>query len=281
MEKKVYLNGKIIPISKATVSVADQGFLHGISTFTTMLAKNGAVVGFDYHLKRISETVKMLGLQVDVTSGELIKAAYDVLDANKLTDARMRITLTPGTGKDDSTVLVTAEALAPVNQDFYKHGIKAIVSSFKQTPGDPVYGFKTGCYLTRILARQEAAAKNADDAIWFTTDNLLAEACFANIFLVNNGMVLTPPRQTPVLPGFVRQCVLDICHELDIPVEDNTPLDINDLLAAEEVFFTGSCAGIVPVRQVEQHVVGSGEPGGITKKIRDRYLAKLEEISRE
>ena len=281
MEKKVYLNGTILPISQATVSVADQGFLHGISTFTTILAKNGAIVGFDYHLKRISETVKMLGLQIDVTTGELVDGAYQVLDANGLTDARMRITLTPGTGKDDSTVLITADALAEVNQDFYKHGIKTIVSSFKQTPGDPVYGFKTGCYLTRILARQEAASKKADDAIWFTTDNLLAEACFANIFLVKNGIVLTPPRQTPVLPGFVRQCVLDICRELDLPVEDSTPLDINDLLSADEVFLTGSCAGIVPVRQIEQHIVGQGEPGEITQAIRKNYLAKLDEVTRD
>lgn len=271
-DKKVYLNGKIVPAGDAKISIFDQGFLHGASTFTTMLAHNGVVVGFDYHLRRLSETINLLGLRVEATSRELIDATYDVIDANKLKDARVRITLTPGSASDEeSTVIVTADQLPDYPASMYEQGIKVVISSFKQALGDPIFGYKTGCYLTRILARKEAAAKGAEDAIWFTTDNRLAEGCFSNIFLVRDGVVYTPPRDTPVLPGFVRHCVIDLCDQLGIECESTKTLTIHDLLGAEEVFFTGSCVGICPIRQIENHAVADENPGEITLKLMIEY----------
>ena len=129
--------------------------------------------------------------------------------ANALVEGRARITLTPGPadGGGPCTTLITADPLPVQPAEWYQRGVGVVVSSYKQGRDDPLAGYKTGCYLPRLLARQEAAAKGAEEALWFTTDNLLAEACFCNVFCVLGGRVLTPPLDTPVLPGIVRGAV--------------------------------------------------------------------------
>jgi branched-subunit amino acid aminotransferase/4-amino-4-deoxychorismate lyase len=191
-------------------------------------------------------------------------------------EARMRITLTPGSALDvgeaaKGVTLITTEPQAAYIPQWRRDGITVVLAAFKQLAGDPTFGYKTGCYLPRILARQEAAIKGAQEALWFTTDNHLAEACFRNVFLVSEGKVFTPPRDTPVLPGVVREAVIELCGQLKIPCEIDTPLTIRDLLGADEVFLTGSGLGVCPVVRVERHAVGSEKPGEVTKKIMATY----------
>jgi branched-chain amino acid aminotransferase len=277
-ERMVMLNGKLVPANKAMVSVFDSGFLHGGSTFTTMLARNGVIVQLDRHLNRLLTTVDLLGFVHSATAADLAADAYEVLSANDLQDARMRITLTPGSMQNpaDETTLVTAEPLPDYPAEWYERGISVVISSFKQAVGDPTFGYKTGCYFPRVMARAEAGRKGAEEALWFTPDNHLAEACFCNVFLVDqSGTLRTPPRDTPVLNGTVRDLVLELCAKNDIPVDGDTPLTIDDLLDAAEVFVTASTSGIRPVRQIEQHTVGQGVPGPVTRKLMDLYESLL------
>ena len=273
----VYLNGKIIPGGEATISVSDAGLLHGASGFTTMLAHNGVVFRLDRHLKRLFDTVELLDLRTNATPEGLTDAVTSLLAANQLTEARMRITLTPGDVHEDSpTTLVTAEPLSEYPPEWYEKGIDVIVSSFKQSPGDVAYGHKTGCYLSRILARQEAAAKCCQEAIWFATNNYLAEACFNNIFLVLSGKLTTPPVDTPVLPGIVREAAIELCGKLGIECDAESKLTVKEMLGADEVFLTGSCTGIRPVVRIERHAVGDEKPGEITKRIMGAYQELLD-----
>lgn len=274
---KIYLNGKLVPSQEATVSVYDSGFLHGASTFTTMLAHNGVVFRLERHLDRLMDTVSLLGLRIACTQESLTSAVGEVLSANNLSEARMRITLTSGDVHGDQPVtLVTAEPLADYPREWYEKGISVVVSSFKALAGDPTFGYKTGCYLPRVLARQEAVAKGAEEALWFNTSNQLSEACFNNVFLVLDGRVLTPPRDTPCLAGIVRQTVLELCKEMDIPCDCETPLTINEVLSAQEIFLTGSTTGIRPVVRVERHLVGDEKPGAVTRGLMEAYRQLLD-----
>jgi branched-chain amino acid aminotransferase len=276
-EATVHLNGKLVPEAQALVSVWDSGFLHGASSFTTMLARKGVVFRLDRHLRRLLGTVALLGLRTDATAASLAAAVGDTLRANNLTEARVRVTLSPGSVREQRpTTLVTAEPLPDYPDAWYRDGIVVVVSSFKQVGGDPAFGHKTGCYLARVLARQEAAAKGAEEALWSTPDNRLAEACFCNLFLVCGGAVRTPPADTPVLPGVVREAVGELCAALGIEADDQTPLTVRDLLAAEEMFLTASVAGIRPVVRVERHVVGEGKPGPVTRRIMTAYRALVD-----
>jgi branched-chain amino acid aminotransferase len=279
---KVYLNGELVPGEQAKVSVSDAGLLHGASVFTTMRAHKGVVFRLGRHLGRLMDSVGLLGLAVDPAAEPptLMSATARLLRENDLLEARVRITLTPGgaSGAPGArpTTLVTADALPDYPSRWYDKGIKVVVASFKQSPGDPTFGHKTGCYFPRVLARQEAAAKGAEEALWYTPDNRLAEACFCNVFLVLGGRVWTPPRDTPVLPGIVREAVMELCGELGIDCDAGAPLTVREMLAAEEMFLTSSCAGIRPVVQVEGHAVGAAAPGEVTRRIMRSYAELLE-----
>jgi len=275
----VYLNGRVVPAGEAAISVFDAGLLHGASVFTTMLARNGQVFRIDRHLSRLMETVKYLQLRADssLAAPESLKAATEkLLEANGLTDARVRITLTAGgVHGGPPTTLITAETLPEYPDQWYEKGITVVASSFKQT-GSLTDGYKTGCYLPRVLARQEAAAKGADEALWFTTGGQLAEACFCNVFLVLSGKVHTPPLDTPVLPGVVREAVIELCGQGGIEFDDQSPLTIHEVLSADEMFLTSSTAGIRPVARVERHAVGDENPGPITRQLMAAYGRLLE-----
>lgn len=271
----VYLNGKILPAEAACVSVFDAGLLHGASTFTTMLAHHGKVFRFDRHLHRLMETVNLLHIRTADDVATLTEAVYDLLRANGLHRARLRITLTPGSTRGgEPTTLITADDLPPYPPQWYEKGIPVIVSSFRQAAGDPTFGYKTGCYLPRLLARQEAADKGCEEALWYTVDHTLAEACFCNVFCVLDGKVRTPPVNTPVLPGICREAVLELCGTMGIDRDDAEPLTVRDMLAAQEIFLTGSTTLIRPVVRVERHIVGDETPGPLTK----RLMAALAEL---
>jgi len=273
----VHLNGALVPADEATISVSDLGLLHGASAFTTMLAHNGKVFRLERHIARLLATVALLDLRTDATEETLRQGCRELLESNGLSEARMRITLTPGgVHAEKPTTLITAESLPEYPRDWYDRGIDVVVTALKQQTGDPTYGYKTGCYLPRVLARREAAAKGAEEALWFTTDNRLAEACFCNVFLVLEGKVHTPPRDTPVLPGVVREAVIELCGSLGIECDAETPLTVHEMLAAEEIFLTSSCSGIRPVIRVERHDVGEGKPGPVTRKIISAYQELLD-----
>lgn len=276
-DPQVHLNGRLVAAGQATVSVFDSGFLHGGTAFTTMLAKSGVVFRLARHLERLMGTVEFLGFRCEASPDSLTAAVYEVLAANELDEARVRVTLSPGSTKGgEPTVLATAEPLPEYPAEWYEKGIRVIVSSYKQTAGNPTAGRKTGCYFPRILARHEAADKGAAEALWFTADNRLAEACFCNVFLVAGGVVRTPPLETPVLAGIVREAALELCNRDGVPSDADTPLTVNEMLAADEAFVTSSTMGIRPVVRIERHEVGQGAPGEITRELMVAYRDLLE-----
>ncbi len=272
-----YLNGALVPSAEAKISAADAGLLHGASAFTTMLAHNGRVFRLDRHIARVLETVGLLGLRHDAAPQSLADAVDALLKKNDLSRARMRMTLTPGPASGDApTTLITAAPVGEQPTDWYEKGISVVVSSFKQHQGDPAFGYKTGCYLSRVLARREAVAKGVEEALWFTTGNQLSEACFCNVFLVLDGKAYTPPRDTPVLPGIVREAVLELCEAGGIDAIADEPLTVNEMLKAQEMFLSSSVSGLRPVVRIERHTVGDGKPGPVTRQLMQAYRELLE-----
>ncbi len=276
----VYVNGEIVPAAEARISVFDTGLLHGASVFTTLLAHNGRAFRLDRHAGRLLANAQAIKLRYTASAEELAKAVDDLLAANHLREARIRITLTPGPvaggdAKGEPVTIVTASAVENPSW-WYEKGLGVMVSRYRQFGGDPAVGLKTGCYLGRVLARQEAAAAGVDEALWFTPEGNLAEACFCNVFLVREGQVLTPPLKTPVLPGIVREAVIELCQKLKVPCTSDRPLTIKDCLAAEEMLLTSSVAGVRPVVRLERHAIGEEKPGPITRRILAAYAKLLE-----
>ncbi len=145
-----------------------------------------------------------------------------------------------------------------------------MVSTFRQSPDDPIAGHKTTAYLPRLLALREAQHARCMEAIWFTTGNTLAEGSISNVFTVRDDMLSTPPLDTPVLPGIARGVVLELAARLGLKARE-AALTIDDLLDADEVFLTNAIMQVMPVVRVEMHDIGKGTVGPVAKRLGEAY----------
>jgi len=275
MTEKVFFNNKLVDSTDAAIPVADAGFLYGAGLFETMRSYNGVVFRLDDHLNRLFASAKALSIEHDYSKEYLKDAVSEVLEANKLADARIRLTLSAGTmshsqDKHKATLLITATNLQPYPPEYYNKGVLVILCPSRQNVTDPTCGHKTTSYLPRMLALKQAHEKKAAEALWFTTDGRLAEGCISNVFIVKDSTLYTPAVNTPVLPGIARKTVCEIARNHNIALIEKD-LSIDDLLSADEVFLTNVIMQVMPVMAVEKHIVGRGKPGELTKKIADIY----------
>ena len=282
MREIVYLNGRFVPRDDATVSVYDGGWLHGAGLFETMRAHRGTVFRLAAHLDRLMESAGKVLFPVERPDLPLTRDFQQLLRENKLTDARVRLTVTAGSMLEDLederppiTVCATASARSAYPLELYDSGIAVLVSVFRQSSTDPVAGHKTTSYLPRLLALREAHKARCGEALWLTPENLVAEGSISNVFVVKDSAVKTPPLDTPVLPGITRAVILEIGREKGMDVQE-APLIINDLLDADEVFVTNSGLEVMPVIRVEQRDVGTGKPGPVTRDLMNLYRERVE-----
>lgn len=273
--EKVFLNDRLVDIDKACISVTDSGFLYGAGLFETMRSQNGVVFALKDHFDRLSFSAGSLSINNPYDREYVADAIYKLLRANKLTNARLRLTLTSGPVSEPDeqrkpTLLITATELQPYPPEYYQNGVTVVLCPFRQNPGEPVYGHKTTSYFSRMIALSLAHQKRAAEALWFTVDNRLAEGCVSNVFLVKDSVLYTPPIRTPVLAGVARKTVCQIALRESVKLVEKD-LYIDDVLGADEIFLTNVIMQVLPVSKVEKHTVGSGAVGPMSKRLRKNF----------
>jgi len=277
--EKVFLNDGLVDIDRACISVRDSGFLYGAGVFETMRSHNGVVFALKDHLDRLFFTTASLSIDLSYSRQYITDAIYQVLSANELSDARVRLTISSGPMSEaqgrQSTLLVTARELVPYPPQYYQKGVMVVLCPYRQNPSDPLSGHKVTSYFARMLALKQAHERRAAEALWFTVDNRLAEGCISNVFLVKHGKLYTPPVRTPVLAGVARKAVCQLAVEQSIELVEKD-LHINDLLEAEEIFLTNVIMQVMPVISVERHTVGEGTVGPVTKKLQAGFRELVE-----
>ena len=299
----VSLNGQMVPYEDAGISVGDAGFLHGAGLFETMRAHKRKVFRLADHVERLMKSAAELGLAASLGARQVAEMIDELLEANDLADARIRLTVTrgaihtpaasPGTPEDaepDVTVLLTAAAFTPYPAALYDKGMVTVISNCKQNPANPLTGHKTTSYMDRLLALRAAQRAGAGEALWFTPGNeTLAEGSISNVFIVDKqGLLATPPlmvRQVRpdgsksecrlCLPGITRRVVLEIANDLGMIVHERA-ITIEELLEAPEVFLTNAVMGVMPVVRIEMHAVGGGAVGDITRQVLEGHRARVE-----
>ncbi len=279
MPPTVDLNGKLVRADAAEVSVSDLGVLYGIGLFETMRSYAGRVFRFRQHLDRLLASAEKLKLpfrrEMLPDEGRLVA----LLEANDLTDARLRLTVSGGSPAEEGLkhmVLTTAVPLEPVPDEYHTHGVTVHVASQVQHSTDPLIGHKTTCYWPRLQALHDAQQRGCAEALWFTETRQLAEGSISNVFIIKDGTAKTPPLNTPVLPGVTRSAVIELCERERIPCLQS-PLTIDDLLDADEAFLCNCIMEIVPVCCVEQSPIGDEKVGPITKKLANAYRALVKQ----
>ena len=278
MEQQVYLNGAIVSIGQARISLLDYGFLFGYSLFETMRSYSGKIFLLDRHLERLAGSAAALSLPVKPI--EWRRAVTEVLRANQLQDARVRLVLSAGPGNlvpdlgscTGSTLCALAVPYLPPSNEVYERGYSVVISSLRRNSQSLVPGFKTSNFLESLLAKQEARRAGAEDALLLNDRGLVAEASSSNVFIAKAGRLLTPRLGSGLLPGVTRAAILGLAGKLAIPAAA-VDLALQDLKEADEVFLSNSMIEIMPVSRIDANVVGTGRAGPISLKLLSAYRA--------
>jgi branched-chain amino acid aminotransferase group I len=283
MAEIIYLNGRLIPRSKAKLSPFDHGFLYGYGLFETMRAYQGYIFRLDRHLARLRHSAESISLAHKLTAFDLEAACTKTLDANKLKDARLRLTVSAGEGDimpdprtcSSPTVLVTAQDIVPPPREKYESGFKAALSSLRRNSQSPLSRLKSTCYMENILALMAARAAGCNEAILLNEQGYLAEGSITNIFLVSKGELITPSLESGVLPGITREAVLEIARAANIKTLERQ-VWLKELIEAEEAFVTNSILELMPLTWFEGKPINTGKPGKLSKELLTAYRKLLD-----
>ncbi|MCS7139925.1 MAG: branched-chain-amino-acid transaminase [Candidatus Nezhaarchaeota archaeon] len=289
MEKEplVYINGELVPKSQAKISVFDHGFLYGDGVFESVMVYNGVAFKLREHIDRLYDSAKALCLEIPMSKEELIKTVVETIRINGLRNAYVRVLVTRGVGDlgldprkcSKPTLIIIVDKIKLFGDDAYSRGVTAIISSVRRDRVDATtHEIKSMNYLNSILAKLEANAVGADEAIMLDERGFVAEGATDNVFMVKNGIIYTPPRSSGILPGITRARVMKLAEDLGYKVveRDITPAE---LLTADEVFLTGTAVSIVPVVKIAGRVIGDGKPGPITRKLIEEFKRIREDPS--
>lgn len=278
---KVWIDGQIIDGPEARIPVSDHGLLYGDGIFEGMRATGGRVFRLEQHLSRMSHGARALHLQLPGGLPALRKIVGDTLAAHGDPDAYIRLIVTRGDGPlgvDPTTcpaprVLCLVDRIKLFSEETRKMGLALVTSSLRRPASDVLDPrIKSLNYLNNVLAKGEARRQGADDALLLNAAGNVAEASVANLFVVRDGRLLTPPTTDGCLDGITRRSVLELAGTLGIPAVERT-LSRMDVFAADEVFVTGTGAGILRIASLDGEAVGGPAFGPLTTRLIEAYEA--------
>jgi branched-chain amino acid aminotransferase len=276
---KVWIDGAVVEGPEARIPVLDHGFLYGDGIFEGIRISGGRVFRLDDHLNRLRTAGRCIGLQVPGGVEKLREIVLETARAHGEPEAYVRLIVSRGEGSlgvDPTTcpeprIVCIVDGVRLYAEEKLSKGIAMITSSLRRAPADVLDPrVKSLNYMTSVLAKQEAKRQGADEALLLNDLGHVAEASVANVFAVRSGVLLTPPATDGALEGITRRTVLQLAVEGGIPAGERT-LGRFDLLGADEVFLTGSGAGIVPVGSLDGQPLGG--PGAVTQRIQEHFYA--------
>jgi branched-subunit amino acid aminotransferase/4-amino-4-deoxychorismate lyase len=256
---QLWCNGQWLDFLDFPSSPMDRGSLHGLGLFETLLALDGAPVFANRHLARLQQACTRLGWSISLPDFHI--TAAELLARNDLTTgrAKIRLAVTGGSGlihdlTPGSDRLVWMSAL-PVGDS--SGSLTACLSPWPRNERSPLAGLKCASYAENLIALDHARRQGFDEVIFPNTTGHLCEAATANLFLVSQSTLLTPPLASGCLPGITREVVIGLANGLGIPCEERDLLP-GELQRAEEVFLTSSICGVVRLSRFEDHVYSEG-----------------------
>jgi len=259
----VFLNGQFVPEAAATVSVLDRSFLYGDGLFETMLVSDGKPFRWMQHMERLERGAEFLGIKIPFTREALAGFAVELIAQNQMPEALLRLTLSRGVGvrgyspngADKPTLTMTLHPIgAPVSETPLRW--HAHTASFRLPSGEALAQFKTCNKLSQILARAEAEAAGADEALLLNTDGFVVEAASSNLFWIERGTVCTPPLASGILAGVTREVVRELCTRLTLPYRESS-IRPAELAKADAAFLSLSSHGIIELAGIDSAKLGS------------------------
>lgn len=275
----IWLDGEIMPRSRARVSVYDHCLLYGDGVFEGIRLYNGRVFKMGTHLDRMLASAAAIRLKLPHSKDDLAKIIKDTVAANGLVDGYIRLVATRGVGTlglnpmlcPTPSVFCIADTISLYPESMYREGMKIIVAKRPRIPESCLDPRVKSCnYLNNIMAKLEAIDAGLLEAIMLNDREEVAECTGDNIFMVKDGGVFTPPEDAGILKGVTRGVVMELCRGLDIPCAEKT-LYVGDLHTADEVFLTGTAAEVISVSAIDDSQIGEGCEGPVTRRLREEF----------
>ena len=262
-EPLCWQNGTIQSAARSQVCVLDHGLLYGDGVFEGIRVYHGKAFKLTEHLIRLFASARAIGLDIPVDQAYLNHAIEDLISAYAQPGAYIRLVVTRGSGsmgidprkcRQPNLFIIIGE-ISLVSDYVRQHGAKTIISATRRVPSDCLDPrIKSLNYLNNILAKMEANLAGADEAIMLNTNGRVAEGSADNIFIVRNGVILTPPVIEGALDGITRQVLITCAKTLSIPLLEQA-LAPYDLYNADECLLTGTGAELIPVASVDGRTV--------------------------
>jgi branched-chain amino acid aminotransferase len=278
----VYVNGRITDERDAVVSVFDHGFLYGEGVYETLRTYNGRLFLYERHARRLRRSAAMIALDVPFTDAALRQAIADTMTrAGFDGEAYVRVLVTRGTGDltydpratPSPTLVIIVKPQVDPSPDTFRDGVRvAIVDIIRNHPASVNPLIKSNNLMNNALAMQEAIRRGAFEGVMRNYRGELTECTTANLFVVKDGTVLTPPLDAGLLAGITREFIFEIGHGTGIHVREAVLRD-DDFYGADEAFLTSTTREAVPIVVVDDRTIGSGKPGPVTLKLLDAFRA--------
>ena len=280
MAATVYVNGRITGERDAVVSVLDHGFLYGEGVYETLRTYGGRLFLFDRHARRLRRSAAMIALDVPFTDEHLLEAVTKTMTHAAVDgEAYVRVLVTRGVGDltydpqatPSHTLVIIVKPQVDPPPEAYRDGVRvAIVDIIRNHPGSVNPMIKSNNLMNNALAMQEAIRRGAFEGVMRNYRGELTECTTANLFVVKDGRVLTPPLDAGLLPGITREFVFEIGRAGGIEVREAVLRD-DDLYGADEAFLTSTTREAVPIVTVDDRTIGTGKPGPVTMKLLEAF----------
>ncbi len=284
--EKIWHNGKLINWDDARVHVISHVISYGSAVFEGIRCystKQGpAILRLRDHMQRLVNSAHIYRMDFSYTLDELCAVAVELVRVNKMNACYLRPIVLRGYGEVGvnpfpcpvEVYMACWEWGSYLGAEAVDKGVDVCVSSWmRMAPNTlPAMSKSAANYMNSQLIRMEAIVNGYVEGIALDVNGYVSEGSGENLFLVQDGVVITPPLSASVLPGITRRSVITLCQDLNIPVsEQMVPREM--LYIADEVFFTGTAAEITPLRSIDRIPIGGGSRGPITKKLQDEFFA--------
>jgi len=285
--KKIWMDGRLVDFADAQVHVLNHTLHYGVGVFEGIraypTARGGAVFRLREHVDRLVASAKFYHMPIPYSTEEIERAVLETQAANGILPSYIRPLVyrgEPALGVKNLKGRVSlAIAAIPAKKylgDGSETGIRAKISPFRKPPSEalPSFAKATGNYANSYLAGADAMQDGYEEAILLDSRGFVAEGTGENIFVVRAATVYTPGLESDILLGITRDTVLRVAADLGYPVVQKL-VSVNELLSADEAFFSGTYAEIAPIKEVGHYRIGSSVPGPVTRRIMDLYFRAI------
>ena len=281
----IWLDGGLKPWAEGTTHIMSHtlhygsGCFEGIRCYDT--PDGPAVFRLEDHMQRLHQSGQAFEMQIPYSVEQLVQATIEVIQANKLRSCYIRPIAyygydSLGVHPNNCPVQVSIACFdwgAYLGKEGLVKGVRITISSWRKSHWSsfPTTAKANGQYLNSMLAVQDARKRGFDEALLLNMEGNIAEGSGQNLFLVKDGTVHTNDEKSSILLGITRDTIIQLCGDLEIPVEIGV-MTKEMLLEADEAFFTGTATEVAPIRELDGHTFGTGKPGPVTSRLRDLYF---------